>query len=35
MPAPGPRTWPVEGDSRVPYWVYTDETSYRRERGAR
>ena len=31
MPAPGPRTWPPEGDSRVPYWVYTDETIYRRE----
>jgi salicylate 5-hydroxylase large subunit len=25
------RTWPVEGDSRVPYWVYTDEAIYRRE----
>jgi salicylate 5-hydroxylase large subunit len=25
------RVWPVEGDSRVPYWVYTDESIYRRE----
>jgi phenylpropionate dioxygenase-like ring-hydroxylating dioxygenase large terminal subunit len=25
------RVWPAEGDSRVPYWVYTDETVYRRE----
>ena len=25
------RVWPVEGDSRVPYWVYTDEAIYRRE----
>ena len=23
--------WPAEGDSRVPYWVYTDEGVYRRE----
>jgi Rieske 2Fe-2S family protein len=23
--------WPTEGDSRVPYWVYTDEAIYRRE----
>ncbi|HWI38330.1 MAG TPA: Rieske 2Fe-2S domain-containing protein [Burkholderiales bacterium] len=23
--------WPAEGDSRVPYWVYTDEAIYRRE----
>jgi salicylate 5-hydroxylase large subunit len=25
------RVWPVEGDSRVPYWIYTDESIYRRE----
>jgi salicylate 5-hydroxylase large subunit len=25
------RVWPAEGDSRVPYWVYTDEAIYRRE----
>jgi salicylate 5-hydroxylase large subunit len=25
------RVWPAEGDSRVPYWVYTDEEIYRRE----
>jgi len=25
------RAWPAEGDSRVPYWVYTDEAIYRRE----
>jgi salicylate 5-hydroxylase large subunit len=25
------RAWPVEGDSRVPYWIYTDEAIYRRE----
>jgi len=25
------RIWPVQGDSRVPYWVYTDEAIYRRE----
>ena len=25
------RVWPAEGDSRVPYWVYTDEAVYRRE----
>jgi salicylate 5-hydroxylase large subunit len=25
------RSWPAEGDSRVPYWVYTDEALYRRE----
>ncbi|MGH8430622.1 MAG: aromatic ring-hydroxylating dioxygenase subunit alpha [Solimonas sp.] len=23
--------WPVEGDSRAPYWIYTDEAVYRRE----
>ena len=27
----GPAPWPTEGDSRVPYWVYTDEAIYRRE----
>jgi salicylate 5-hydroxylase large subunit len=26
-----PRTWPREGDSRVPYFIYTDEGIYRRE----
>lgn len=26
-----PHVWPVEGDSRVPYWIYTDEAIYRRE----
>ena len=26
-----PAAWPNEGDSRVPYWVYTDEGIYRRE----
>ena len=25
------RAWPEEGESRVPYWVYTDEPIYRRE----
>jgi salicylate 5-hydroxylase large subunit len=25
------RVWPAQGDSRVPYWVYTDEAIYRRE----
>jgi salicylate 5-hydroxylase large subunit len=25
------RVWPAAGDSRVPYWVYTDEAIYRRE----
>jgi salicylate 5-hydroxylase large subunit len=25
------RVWPVEGDSRVPYWIYTDQAIYRRE----
>jgi len=25
------RAWPVEGDSRAPYWIYTDEAIYRRE----
>lgn len=25
------RAWPAQGDSRVPFWVYTDETIYRRE----
>jgi salicylate 5-hydroxylase large subunit len=25
------RTWPAEGDSRAPYWIYTDEAIYRRE----
>ena len=25
------RVWPQEGESRVPYWVYTDEPIYRRE----
>jgi salicylate 5-hydroxylase large subunit len=25
------RVWPAQGDSRVPYWVYTDEALYRRE----
>lgn len=24
--------WPAEGDSRAPYWIYTDEALYRRER---
>jgi len=24
-------TWPAEGDSRAPYWIYTDEGLYRRE----
>src|SRR5438045_6044647 len=28
---PAERAWPVEGDSRVPYWIYTDEAVYRRE----
>ena len=23
--------WPAEGDSRAPYWIYTDEGIYRRE----
>lgn len=23
--------WPLEGDSRAPYWIYTDEAIYRRE----
>ncbi len=23
--------WPAEGDSRAPYWIYTDEAIYRRE----
>lgn len=23
--------WPAEGDSRAPYWIYTDESVYRRE----
>jgi salicylate 5-hydroxylase large subunit len=26
-----PRTWPREGDSRAPYFIYTDEGIYRRE----
>jgi salicylate 5-hydroxylase large subunit len=26
-----PYHWPDEGDSRVPYWIYTDEGIYRRE----
>lgn len=25
------RAWPAEGDSRAPYWIYTDEAIYRRE----
>ena len=25
------RAWPVEGVTRVPYWVYRDEDLYRRE----
>lgn len=25
------RAWPAQGDSRVPYWVYTDEALYRCE----
>jgi len=25
------RTWPAEGATRVPYWVYQDEDTYRRE----
>lgn len=28
---PARHEWPVEGDSRVPYWIYTDEAVYRRE----
>jgi anthranilate 1,2-dioxygenase large subunit/terephthalate 1,2-dioxygenase oxygenase component alpha subunit len=28
---PEPRTWPAEGLTRVPYWVYQDEEIYRRE----
>src|SRR5438093_1090043 len=28
---PAKRTWPAEGVSRVPYWVYTDAEVYRRE----
>jgi hypothetical protein len=34
MNAPVPpetRTWPAEGLTRVPYWVYQDEDLYRRE----
>lgn len=27
----GPRNWPLEGWTRVPYWVYTDPDIYRRE----
>ena len=23
-----PASWPEEGDSRVPFWVYTDEAIY-------
>lgn len=26
-----PYVWPVEGDSRVPYWIYNDVGIYRRE----
>jgi anthranilate 1,2-dioxygenase large subunit len=26
-----PRTWPQEGWTRVPYWIYTDPEIYRRE----
>jgi len=29
--APAERRWPAAGDSRVPYWIYTDEAIYRRE----
>jgi salicylate 5-hydroxylase large subunit len=31
--APGTErlVWPAEGDSRAPYWIYTDEALYRRE----
>jgi salicylate 5-hydroxylase large subunit len=29
--APAGRVWPVEGDCRAPYWIYTDEAVYRRE----
>ena len=25
------RAWPAAGDSRVPFWIYTDEAVYRRE----
>ena len=25
------RTWPSEGATRVPYWVYQDEDLYREE----
>jgi len=28
---PESRTWPVEGITRVPYWVYQDESIYARE----
>ena len=28
---PAERAWPLEGDSRAPYWIYTDEAIYRRE----
>ncbi len=28
---PASRTWPAEGVTRVPYWVYQDEDIYRRE----
>ena len=31
MPPSGSRAWPVEGVTRVPYWVYQDEDLYRRE----
>jgi anthranilate 1,2-dioxygenase large subunit/terephthalate 1,2-dioxygenase oxygenase component alpha subunit len=30
-PTPASRTWPAEGLTRVPYWVYQDEDIYRRE----
>ena len=26
-----PRSWPDEGLTRIPYWVYQDESNYRRE----
>lgn len=27
----GPRKWPAQGNTRVPYWIYTDPDLYRRE----
>ena len=31
MPSSSPRRWPAEGNTRVPYWVYSDSEIYQLE----